>query len=719
MRHLALGLALTAACAAPPSPRQDPPPASQQPAAQQPAAQQPSGQQPPVVVTARKLEERAQDVPQSVTALPGSQLQEAGATMVKDASYYVPNTLVTEFSARRLSLPYVRGVGSGQGEPAVATFYDGVPQLGVNSTNLPFVGVERVEFLRGPLGALYGRNTIGGAIHVLSESPPAQRTGTASVGFGDFGWQEYLMSFKTPVTEDRLFLGGDVRHTQRDGYTKNDFTGNDVDSRDDWFGRGQALWAPDEENDVRFVVHGERARDGGFVLSELNGLRARPHHINQDFEGDVDRDVAAGTVTWNHRGTGSVLTSITSLTGSDIDETADFDFSPIDGVRRFTDENQTWLYQEVRLASPQRDGPAKGETRVNWLAGLSGFLSDATQSATNEYRPAGAGILFPPSQVGTDRAEGDLDGWALGLFGQASVLFGSDFELTGALRYDVEAKDADIDRTFTTPTNIVVPLAATDDSETWDELLPRVSGTWHATEDVMAYALAARGFKAGGYNLTAPTGSERFGPETSWTYEAGAKTSFLEDKVTANLSVFWIDWEDMQLSQFDAQAGGYVTNAGESQSRGIELELAGRPCGGLQLFGSAGLLSTEFDRFTDSFGQDTSGNDLPFAPETTGSIGAHWSVEVSQGMTAFVRGEYFHVGEFFYDAGNRASDRYGLANFRAGLGGSRWRVEAWVRNAFDAEYVPVAFQPSPVDPTLFVGESGAPRTFGVVLTLTL
>ncbi len=232
------------------------------------------------------------------------------------------------------------------------------------------------------------------------------------------------------------------------------------------------------------------------------------------------------------------------------------------------------------------------------------------------------------------------------------------------------------------------------------------------------YGFAARGFKAGGFNLAAPAGRIAFAPETSWTFEGGAKASLFDDRLQASAACFYIDWDDMQLSQFDATVGGYVTNAGAATSQGLEFELSARPVGGLDVFTAFGYTDTEFTSYIDPYGVDVSGNNLPFAPSTTWSIGAQWSGCLGRGLRYHLRGEYLRVGPFYYDPGNLEKESYALANFRAGISGRCWRLEAWIRNAFDESYIPVAFQPSPLDPSIFVGESGAPRTYGITLSVT-
>jgi iron complex outermembrane receptor protein len=708
-------LAVGSALAQSQNPNTDP----QDPPGQQPKPAQAAELPEQVFVSAEKWNgPAAQDMPRSFTPISERLRKDAGITSIEEAARFVPNALVTGFTARRLSFPYVRGVGSGQGDPAVATFVDDVPQLSISSTNLSLVGLDRIEILRGPSGALWGRNTIGGAINLITKEPEFQNGAELFASVGNFNSQRYEVRATGPITEDSLAASVSASYERRDGFTDNTFTGNDVDFRESTFARGQVLWAPDDDNTVRFVLYGEGTRDGGFVLSDVGGLRSNPYRINQDFEGSTDRDILAASVIWEHTGDGFDFTSITSAQTWEIDETSDFDFSQIDGVRRYTSEEEDYAYQEFRLQSNGDYDPSdRDATGMRWLAGVSGFYSDERRSAANEFRPGGAGIIFAPSMVGTDRSVGDFQSYALSAFGQVSMLLGSGLEVSGAVRYDYEDKKAGINRTFSV-SGFTSPLATTSQSRSFDRVLPRASITWRANDDVTSYFTIARGFKAGGFNLTAPSGQESFGVESSWTYELGVKSRWLDDRVQANAAVFFVDWDDMQLSQFDPMAGGFVSNAGESTSQGIELELVGEATDELTVFGTAGYLDTEFDRFTDQFGQDVSGRSLPFAPEWTFGAGAQYRQRIDDDLAAFARIDYFHVGEFYYDAGNLGRERYNLTNLRIGVDYENWRVDLFMHNAFDEEYVSLAFQANPADPTQFVGQNGAPRTYGLSVRVT-
>jgi outer membrane receptor protein involved in Fe transport len=181
------------------------------------------------------------------------------------------------------------------------------------------------------------------------------------------------------------------------------------------------------------------------------------------------------------------------------------------------------------------------------------------------------------------------------------------------------------------------------------------------------------------------------------------------------VAAFFIDWDDQQLSLFDPVAGGYIDNVGASTSRGVDAELSAQVTESLALFGGFGYTKTEFEEYTDPFGNNVEGNSLPFAPETTWNVGAQLGGDFTPETGWFARAEYIGVGEFFYDANNTESESYELVNLRAGVTHRDWRLSLWVRNLFEDEYFPVAVQPNPADPTFFVAESGEPRVFGVTL----
>ena len=657
------------------------------------------------LVTARKVKERASDVPGSVSAVSSSLLLDAGLTSVRDASLRVPNLLMTEFTSRRLSFPFLRGIGSGQGEPGVVTYVDGVPQLTTGSTNLPLFGLERVEFLRGPQGTLYGRNSLGGVLHLISAPPSVRHELDASATLGSYDQQDFGLSWSGPVVPGELSLGVSGLYSARDGYTTNRFSGNDVDSRESFFGRVQALWTPGDRDEVRFSLHGERARDGGFALGLVSELLHDPRRIDQDFEGRVDRDIVAPSLTWRRFGDSIDFTSITAYETWDAFESSDFDFSPVDGVVRTTTEGQDYVYQELRLSSAQgRPIPLSASADLAWLGGLSLFYANSERSAVNDVHnsPIGAGV---------QTSSGDFEDLGLGLFGQATATLDERLDLTAGVRFDTELKQADLRNTSTLGGSVDVSDSLEED---FSRAVPQLSAAYRPAQGCMLYGSVSMGYKAGGFNLSSGEGDYAFGPETTVSYELGYKQALWRERLNLRLALFYVDWRDMQLTVFDPLAGGIVDNAGQSSSQGVELELDARVTEHLTLFTAFGSADATFDEYSPAPGIDLAGKRLPFAPETTWSLAAQYGGELASRSRWFLRGEYVMIGEFFYDAANRGSERYDLASFRAGVERGPLRLETWIKNAFDEVYVPIAF-PDPSGSGDFIGENGAPMTWGVTL----
>lgn len=672
----------------------------------------------PVRVTARRWLEYAQDVPGSVTVVDKETLRDAAVSNVREAGQYVPNLFFTEFSSRRLSFPTLRGISTGVGEPSVVTYIDGVPQLRVSSTNISLLDVERIEFLRGPQGSLFGRNAIGGVINIETERPGDTPSLDLGATLGTYQLQEYEFSASAPIVDNELYVGISGLSSQRDGYTTNSFSDTRIDDRRSLFGRGRVLWTPNDKNELEYTTYYQRDRDGSFVLGDLDALEDNPFVISQDFDGFADRDILSNALTYRHRGDEVRIDSVTSFLTWEIEEAADFDFSTIDGVRRFTEEEEDYFYHETRVASAE-DAPLRLSDRMTlkWLGGASFFVADREESAANEFRPGGAGILFPPTMVGTSTDSGDFDQLGFSVFGQVAVEFDERLELAAGLRYDYE--DVEVDRLSTFETGgFTVFSSSSSPSDEFDELSPTFSASYEVVDDVRVYGRAARGFKAGGFNLASPSGFESFGTETSWSYEAGVKATLLDDRLLLNASYFYIDWDDLQVSLFDAMSGGYIANAAEATSQGFELEAAAQVTDGLRLFTSFGYTDAQYDSFINQYGQDVSGNNIAFVPETTLNLGAQYDGRIDDNGEWFIRGEYTHIGTYNLDAGNLRSDEYGLLNFQGGVRHGRVRVSGFIRNTLDEEYIQVAFQPSPVDPTSFVGENGPPQTVGVSVRIS-
>jgi iron complex outermembrane receptor protein len=673
-----------------------------------------SFQLPPLTVTAQKEPAEAQSLPVSLTAVSEGVLRDAGIEIVSDAGIYAPNAQFTEFTARKLSNVRFRGIGASPLNPAVTTYLDGVPQLNSNSASIDLMDVGQIEFVRGPQSALFGRNALGGLINVTTARPSLNGwTGSLSVPFANASSREVRGNIGGPVIDGKLGITGAIHYGTRDGFTTNDLTGHDIDSRSAFSGKGQVLWTPNRTWETRVIVTGERARDGDYALSDLGGLRQNPFHTRRDYEGFTHRDIFGTTIVNRREGSKVALTSTTGLLKWKTEDSTDLDYTPLSLLRRDNAEESFQFTEEVRIASAA-NAPLHVSTNVplRWQAGVFLFTQNYDQTAVNSFSPFVLSplISFPVSQT-SPRAS--LDDVGVGVYGQGTITVASRLDLTAGLRVDTEQKDAVLS-TFFLPT--IAPPVNVDTGKRFSDVSPQFAASYRVQPSNMVYASVARGFKAGGFNPASPVGRESYDEEHTWNVEGGIKTLWSRGRVMTNASVFRINWADLQLNLPDPNVPGqfFIANVGNATSSGVEFEVSARVHPIVDLFTSVGYTHARFDEGSISSGVPVGGNTIPNTPDYTWTIGTQIAHPVRPGITAYGRAEATFYGAFKYDDLNMAGqDAYSLANFRGGARGRYLFAEAWIKNAFDTRYIPVAFAYGQLAPSGFIGEMGRPRTFGV------
>ena len=669
---------------------------------------------PPVVVTAQKEPADAQTLPVSVTAVSRDVLVNGGITVLREAAIYAPNVHFSDFTARKLSNARFRGIGSSPANPAVTTYIDGVPQLHANTSSMDLLDVERVEFVRGPQSALFGRNTLAGVINVVSVMPSlTDWTRTVSVPLGNFSSREIRGTISGPLSAGRLGVSGAFAYMEREGFTRNVLTDTDVDERSALVGKGQLLWVPSPIWETRLVISGERARDGDYALNDLDALKSSPFTVARDFEGHTYRDVMGTTFLVRRAGDRVNLSSTTGVvTWKTVDET-DLDYTRLPLVTRRNAEDSVQFTQEFRAASTEASRLQVSEhATLKWQAGALLFTQNYDQDAMNTISPFVLSPLLPFRIV--QHAPAALDDFGIGVYGQATTTFDEVIDVVVGARFDRERKQGSLSSFMLPP---IAPAIAVDAEEVFANVSPQVSIAYRLQEDRMVYGAIGRGFKAGGFNAASPPGFQAYGEELTWNLEGGVKTAWLGGAVTANAAVFRIDWDDLQLNLPDplVPAQFYIANVGAAVSSGAELEVNARVQDGVDLFGALGLTNATFKEGSVSGGMSVGGLDIPNTPDYTATVGAQVSRALRADRTLYGRFEMTRYGAFRYDDLNRAGqEAYSLTNFRGGLRAGSVFAEAWVRNAFDTRYIPVAFPFEPsLAPSGFLGEMGAPRTFGI------
>jgi iron complex outermembrane recepter protein len=669
---------------------------------------------PPIEVTAQKEPEDPKNLPVSVTAITKDTLTVDGLERVSEAGWFAPNTYFNEFTARKLSNPRIRGIGASPSNPGVTSYVDGVPQLHANSSNIELLDVDQVEFVRGPQSALFGRNALGGIINITSARPSLTNwTGSLIGPYGTFNGGDLRGTVSGPLLNGKLGVGLGFGYGTRDGFTTNDLTGKSLDSRSALFGKGQLLWKPNARWEARAMFTGERARDGDYALSDLAGLRARPFHASSNVDGYTHRDILAPTLQVAYAGSRIEFATVTGVLKWKTADLTDLDYTANPLITRANAEEDLQVTEEVRLASAKA-APIVLSDRVTlkWQGGLFLFTQNYEQDAVNSFSPSPVNTLlnFPVVQ---HSPQSTLDDVGVGIYGQGTFTFVKKLDIVIGARGDRENKKADLN-TFYTP--LISPPIIVNAEKSFSDVSPQFAAAYRVAPAATVYGTVSRGFKAGGFNPASPSGAEAYDQEHSWNYEAGVKTTAFGDRLSASIATFYIDWADVQVNIPNREVPGqfFIGNAAGATSQGVEFEIHARPDAGLDLFGGTGFTHARFSNGSVSSGVNVSGNKLANAPSYTADFGVQYSRPLRGALSLTARAEAICYGNYEYDEANTAGqDAYTLTNLRAGVRARHAFGELWIRNAFDTRYIPVAFPYPGLAPSGFVGENGAPRTFGI------
>lgn len=411
------------------------------------------------------------------------------------------------------------------------------------------------------------------------------------------------------------------------------------------------------------------------------------------------------------------LWSTTGVVWWEADDLTDLDYTFIPIVTRTNNERDLQFTQELRLASAEGTSLGLSESvGLTWQGGLSFFRQSYEQDAVNTYAPFvfSQFIEFPT----IERSPAELHDTGVGIYGEATLTFSDRFDATLGLRGDFENKEAVLNTMFIPA---LAPPSTIAADESYSDVSPQFTAAYRMTASQTVYATVSRGFKAGGFNPGVLPGSEVYGEEHSWNYEGGVKTSWLQNRLTVNTSVFYIQWEDMQLNVPNPVAPGrfYVDNVAGAASKGVEIEAMTRIAPNCDIFAGFGFTDAIFDTGAVSSGVNVGGNRISNTPRYTGNVGGQYTVGVRPGADAYVRADLAFRGAYHFDDANTVEqEAYSTANFRMGVRGERVFGEFWIKNAFDTFYVPVAFPYPGLAPSGFVGESGAPRTLGARVGVT-
>ncbi len=604
-----------------------------------------------IVVTARKREESLQDVPIAVSAYSGEALVELGTVDIVQLAQATPNVTLEVSRATNTTLTaFIRGVGQQDPvagfEGGVGLYLDDVYLARPQGTVFDVYDVERIEVLRGPQGTLYGRNTIGGAIKYVTKRLSDQQELSVRMNVGTYNQLDGIVTGSTPIS-DTFRIGGTIASFNRDGFGKNIFTNDEHYDKAIIAGRFSAEWEPNADVFVRFAMDysdddsnpksGHRLVDANIadapVLGNVFDTRAGIETIassNAGLGNEVTQGGASLTIDWDLNDNWA-FKSITAYREDDTETLIDFDSLPVN------DFDAPVIYKNDQLSQ---------EFQLNFgFERWSGVLGVY-------YLQANAFDAFDVvlGQIGvTSFTLGDVDTDTWAVFADANYAINDQWTASFGGRFSSDKRTATVTRelflglgspyfgndaaiSLTVPTPGLVPTF--NGSRTDEDFNPRVSLSYAPVDDHNLYVAFSQGFKGGGFD---PRGAyniagveQGFEPETVDSWEIGAKSFWLDNRLSTNIAVFFADYENVQVpgsigidtdnDGIDDSFAGTTTNAGQADISGLEIEAVAQLTDSFTANFSLGLIDAEFKRWIVEGVDVSSTREFQNTPDMTANL---------------------------------------------------------------------------------------------------
>lgn len=714
-----------------------------------------------IVVTAQKREQNMQDTPISMAAFNANAMEKQNINDIADAAQYMPNVLIAESQGGSTgATAAIRGSVSINPaitwEPTVGIYVDGVFVAKNVGGLFDVAEMERMEVLRGPQGTLYGKNTVGGAINLVTRKPGDEFSGTLRFKAGNYNYQEEYLSVDTGKFGDIASFNLAVNKRDRDGFYKNtdpNRVANGSAKRfkelDSTAARFAALFDVSDDLEIYYTFDmNEKDNTPSYGQFDLLGSKLDKRRKAGALDG-AKKDTSetkghALTITWSANDE-LTFKSISAYRHVKFDDLNDYDghVAPYPaavggGVSQFHTHRQS----ETKQAS-QEFQLVGNYSFVNFVTGLYYFNED-----TDSMNPFDMGVVV--------ENEYGVKSESYALFGQADWLLTDALTLTTGLRFTEEKKNAYLYHNdafgifdFGTGANTFAKIRAKD---SWSNVSPMVALSYLWSDGLNTYAKVSQGWKAGGFNgeagpdvdpvfdpffniiggtvnrTAAQVFQQSYDPEKVTSYEIGMKARWWDNRLQTNLALFYNDVKDMQVSNY-LLAYSEIHNAGKAVIQGVEIDLALQLSKGLTANMSYGYTDAKYKKY-DAVGYNKKTAKFPYTPKQSASVGLDYVAKISAGEV-HARMDYSIIGShFIFDAPANAAatkvKRYGVLNGRIAIanmpiaesGRQTLEVGFWGKNLTNEEY---RINGIPVQDNLgsvvgAVNYYGDPRTFGVDVT---
>jgi iron complex outermembrane receptor protein len=700
-----------------------------------------------VLVTAEKRSESLQDLSQAITVLTGEDLDTRQVTSFVDLSAIAPGVNIAKNEGFKTVIT-IRGVGNEANQnaianPSVSYHLDGIYVASPFALQTDFLDLERIEVLRGPQGTLFGQNSTGGAINVITTAPSMDSSfGKADLTLGDYGLVKARAAYNLPLS-DTLALRASVISNKRDGFTDNLTLDQDLDDANSLSARVRVLYEPSDNFRANFTAqYFDEDRNGAAQKGLLDPTPgARKLRQNSTAEYELESQLYSAVLEWDFEKFS--VKSLTSYQDDDILIRRDNDRNDLDFLPPFAQlpssydpetNKQTTITQEVNLVSSE---PLFG--KLDWVAGVF-YLDTEVEISILERLDFGFDGTFDPFTIETIYAYGGDVGFisdskperdSTSVYGQGTWNLSETWRTVFGLRYTEDEVYSSVTNYYGREGTDVLEIKS-------DKVTGRLVVEHDINDSTMLFGSFTKGFKPGGSNLTYGTEAviapivvlPIFNEEIVNAYEIGLKTDLADGRIRLNAAAFYYDYNNLQYQATDPEVfNGGVGNIPESEIFGAELEFSAFLSDSLILDARMAWLDTEitsdhlaldnvqseaagnallgqgFDLFSDEIQiaradqiQNVNGNELAKTPSFTGNLSLNWTKELEAWGEMRSTLQYTYRGDFKHRIFNNADTdivpSYDVLDLVVGFypgAGESWHVELVAKNLTDEDGINARF----------------------------
>ena len=689
-----------------------------------------------IVVTARKREESLQNVPVAEDAFTEQTIKSAGIESPRDFVAMVPNMTIVEVQNVGNSFITIRGISQARNsEPSTAVLVDGVLEPNPYEFDQELFDITQIEVLKGPQGALYGRDAIGGAIIIQTAELSDHFEGDGKLGVGNGVSEKAQVAVSGPIDDaGTLRYRAALNFYNTDGYLENTNLDRKADPYRDYSGRLRLVWKPNDQWTADLRAYRDRVDTTAYYYVIPRADEANPFSsfttpanandvtspIQDQNLGSDFRDITDIALKLDYHIEGGTFTSVSDYNFTKEIDTGDaYDFRPI---------KDSIAYNYFFAGIPAADGGPAGESQsqfisekteseelrftsnnmngFSWIAGAY-FIHTQRFISTGNLYDRGDGVpavyetplVDPTNQFATNTNATFLadsqnnDAWAV--FGDATYEFNKQWELDAAIRYDQDHRQ---NTTDTPPAflALVDPTARTGQvrDATFDAAQPKATLRYKPTDDLTFYGGWSRGFRSGGFNQTgvgavaAADGQlgvhDLFQAEIADTWEVGAKSQWFDHRLIANLALYYTKDTNGYFFFYDATSSTQNLGNLNALYKGGEFELNARATSWLDLYANFGY---NYGSITGMQDPKVIGNKPPLLTQDTLNAGVQVHEPIGDGLNAVARLDYQMLGRTWWDPYDLTSrDPVNLIDLRAGVEAERWSVTVWSKDLTNKIY---------------------------------